>query len=305
MEIEVLTTSAIQAQTQAEISQSVATAKRYPRQEAAAIEKVLEVATMSESVAESCHYSIPRAGKQIEGPSVRFAELLAHYWGNCRYLARVLETEGESVVCQGLFIDSESNTQCGKEVRRRAVDKTGRRYSVDMIDNTAGAGCSIAMRGAILSGIPEALWRPAYESIVETLRKGGGKAKLKQAIAWFQERGVDEKQICRHLGVEKVSDISDEQVLQLRGLATAIRDGHASLEEVFSGRRAETVDIEAPKKRERKHPRDTAIELIRAHSIPETVVNDVLSEMGVTNLMKASAEEAKKFIVWVESEYVA
>lgn len=56
------------------------------------------------------------------------------------------------MTAQGVFHDLERNVAITYEVRRRIVDKNGRRYKPDMIGVTANAACSIALRNAILRG---------------------------------------------------------------------------------------------------------------------------------------------------------
>src|SRR6266567_6524921 len=45
--------------------------------------KLMAYANHSQPVALSMFYSLPREGKQIIGPSVRFAEIVAPCWKNC------------------------------------------------------------------------------------------------------------------------------------------------------------------------------------------------------------------------------
>src|SRR5262245_56131534 len=73
------------------INVQVATAKKYPRDVQRSLEKARQLATLNDEVAEECHYSIPRGGKQIEGPSVRLAEVVASCWGNLRIGARIVD----------------------------------------------------------------------------------------------------------------------------------------------------------------------------------------------------------------------
>ncbi|KAG1166891.1 hypothetical protein G6F35_017935 [Rhizopus arrhizus] len=104
--------------------------------------------TLSQSIAEQCVYALPRDGKTIEGPSARFAEVIASAWGNNRAGARVIDDKGEFIIAQGVFHDLERNVAITYEVQRRIVDRQGRRFKPDMIGVTANAACSIALRNA-------------------------------------------------------------------------------------------------------------------------------------------------------------
>src|SRR5499427_10737281 len=67
-----------------EIDQQIATAKRYPRSMTKLMSTAGQLVTTDVETADEMIYALPRGGKVIEGPSVRFAEVLAYSWGNSR-----------------------------------------------------------------------------------------------------------------------------------------------------------------------------------------------------------------------------
>ncbi len=139
-----------------EIDMQVATAHKFPRSIKRFRQEALQMVTLNESVAESCIYALPRSGKTIEGPSARFAEVVASAWGNCRAGARVVSDAGDFITAQGVFHDLERNVAITYEVQRRITDKNNRRFNADMIGVTGNAASSIALRNAILKGVPKA-----------------------------------------------------------------------------------------------------------------------------------------------------
>lgn len=218
-----------------EIDQQIATAHRFPRSIQRFRREALEMVTLNESVAEQCIYALPRDGKTIEGPSARFAEVVASAWGNCRAGARVVDDRGDFVVAQGVFHDLERNVAITYEVQRRVVDRQGRRFKADMIGVTANAACSIALRNAVLKGVPKAFWDDMY---AEARRVVMGDVKTlanrrADAVAAFQKFGVSPEQICAKLGVSGLADVGLEHLVTLKGLLTAIRDGDTTPEEAF------------------------------------------------------------------------
>ena len=116
-----------------EIDMQVATAHKYPRSVKRFRDETLAMVTLNENVAQECIYSLPRDGKNIEGPSARFAEVVASAWGNSRAGARVVSDAGDFVTAQGVFHDLERNVAITYEVQRRIVDKRGNRFKPDMI----------------------------------------------------------------------------------------------------------------------------------------------------------------------------
>lgn len=221
----------------AEIDRQIATAKKYPRSVTRFRDEMRQMATLSESIAEECIYSIPRDGKTIRGPSARFAEIAASAWGNCRAGARVVNEGQDFVTSQGVFHDLERNVAITYEVQRRIVDKKGRRFGPDMISVTANAACSIALRNAILKGIPKAFWSEMFDEAQQVVR-GDIKTladRRQKALAAFAEFKVTPDMICKLLDVPGVQDIGLDDLVTLRGTLTAIKDGDTTVEQAFSG----------------------------------------------------------------------
>lgn len=227
---------ALGAVVSAEVDKQIATAKRFPRSVTKFQSEAISLVSLNEEMAESCVYAIPRDGKTIEGPSARFAEVVLYSWGNCRAAARVVSEEGDFVTAQGIYWDQEKNTTIGYEVKRRIVDSRGKRYKPDMIGVTANAACSIALRNAILKGIPKAIWAPAYDKARATIMGDFETLANRRtaALASFQKFGVKPEQIFEKLDVKGEEDISLEHILTLRGLLTAIREGDTTVEETFA-----------------------------------------------------------------------
>lgn len=231
----------------AEIDQQIATAHRYPRSIVKFRQRVQSMVTLSEAIAGECIYVLPRGGKNIEGPSARFAEIVANAWGNSRAGARVINEGTEFVTAQGVFHDLEANVAITYEVQRRITDSKGRRFNVDMIGVTANAACSIALRNAILKGVPKAFWSEMYEGARQTVL--GNVTTLPdrraKAMASLQQFGVRPEQVFAKLGVAGIEDLMQEHLLTLRGMMTALREGDLTVEDAF----AIATDGEAERKR--------------------------------------------------------
>ena len=219
-----------------EIDMQVSTAHKFPRSIAQFRRDVMDMVTISEKVAQECIYALPRDGKVIEGPSARFAEVVASAWGNGRAGARVVSDAGDFVTARGVYHDLQKNVAITYEVQRRITNKNGKRFSADMIGVTANAACSIALRNAILKGIPKAFWADMYEGARRTAMGDVKTLPTRRAEAFkeFQGYGVTKEQILTKLGVSGEADIGMEQLLTLRGLLVAIRDGDTTPEQAFA-----------------------------------------------------------------------
>jgi hypothetical protein len=144
--------------TRGEVDMQVRTARAFPRSVTQFLHYVEQMALLDEETAASCFYALPRrdgdSDRTVEGPSARFAEIVASAWGHMRIEGRVISEEERFVVCRGTAWDIQQNVVIAYETRRRITGKRGNRFSDDMIGVTANAASSIAIRNAILKVVP-------------------------------------------------------------------------------------------------------------------------------------------------------
>ena len=198
--------------------------------------KLLAYATHSQPVALSMFYTLPRAGKQIVGPGVRFAEVVAPCWKNNSTGSRIVGSTDETVTAQGVFIDYESNMRNVKEIPRRITDKDNRKFNSDMILTTSKAALSIAYREAILKGgVPMALWNPAYEQAKLTAvgTAVSHAARIDAAMDYLTKLGVTEWQIMNSVGLSSPKEMEIDHLVTLKTLCEEIKKGARTIEDVF------------------------------------------------------------------------
>lgn len=219
-----------------EIDQQIATAHKYPRSIKRFRDETLQMVTLNETIAQECIYALPRDGKTIEGPSARFAEVVASAWGNSRAGARVVNDHGEFVTAQGVFHDLERNVAITYEVQRRIVDKKGNRFKPDMIGVTANAACSIALRNAILKGVPKAFWSDMYEAARRTAIGDNQTLanRRARALGVLQKYGATPEMVFKLLGIQGEEDITLEHLTVLFGITTSLKEGETTVEQAFA-----------------------------------------------------------------------
>ena len=238
------------AMTRSEIDVQISTAKQYPRNLAKVLNDIETLATMDEDIAGSCFYALRRQGKLIEGPSVRMAEIIASSWGNLRVQARIVGNDGKVITAQGVCHDLESNYATSVEVKRRITDKNGHTFSDDMQVVTGNAACAIAMRNALFKVVPAALVKKVIDkakkvSLGESMTLETSRAKM---LDYYKSIGVEEKQILDYLSIEKVDEIDIDMVVELRGLANAIKEGTTTAKEAFEPKVDEKKAADVAKK---------------------------------------------------------
>lgn len=234
-----------------ELDQAISTAKAYPRSLTRVRDNIDALVMLDEETAKECVYALPRGGKPIKGPSVRFAEIVVSQYGNCKVGSRVVDVNRfeKYVEAEGVFIDLEAGMTRTARIRRRIVDKNGRLFNDDMIVVTGNAACAIALREAVLKGVPKALWRRAYEA-AEGVIAGDVKTLTERregAIKAFAAWGVTPDQIFAALEVDGLDDIGLDQIGTLTAMFKAIKSGEQAVEEYFPAKADAKAGVEAAK----------------------------------------------------------
>lgn len=202
-------------------------ARKHPRVLSAVLAELEQVCTLNQRTAEACLYSLPRGGKKITGPSVRFAELVAYAWGSIRVSSTIVAVEDNAVVVNGVAHDLQTNRVIEVQIRR-LVQKKKNAAAADDDDKqlAVSSGTSIAVRNAILRLVPRALLEQALDA---AKRAATGKGTIEQrradAVRAFASVGVDEAGMLTAIGRAGIEDVSIDDLVYLRGLLTAIKEG--------------------------------------------------------------------------------
>lgn len=242
--LQIVATDALSLITKAEIDVQISTAKAFPRSLKMFIDKAMSMATLTEDIAASCSYSLPRGGKSLDGPSVRLAEIICASYGNIRSGARVIANDGKTVTAQGICHDLETNNCVTVEVKRKITDKHGRTFNEDMQVVTGNAACAIAYRNAVFKVVPSALCQEVYDKAKE-VSKGTAETLVKRrdkALDYFRSLKVTDKQICEVLEIKKVEDIDLDKLAILTGMRAAIKNGESTIQTLFDNGKEE-IDV--------------------------------------------------------------
>lgn len=278
--IEVKQADMLQAINRAEIDMQIATAKQYPRDINAVLNKIATYATMDKETAEDCFYILRRKGADgndsvIEGLSVRMAEIIAGAWGNLRVQARIIGNDGKQITAQAICHDLETNFAVSKEVKRSILTKKGYTFSEDMQVVTGNAACSIAFRNAVLTVIPKAVTKRIINEVKEVAL--GQSIDLEQSrqnmIQYFSKLGVTQEQIFQYVGVHSVQEIDKQKIFELRATANAIKEGTTTVQECFVKPAIESkAQQDADKKTSTARAKaEAAIAKATAEAVPENV----------------------------------
>jgi len=269
--IEVKQADMLAAINRSEIDMQIATAKMYQRDIQQALTRIQTLATLDEETAVECFYTLRRGnGSQlIEGLSVRFAEIIAGAWGNLRAQARIIGNDGKTITAQGVCHDLETNFAVSVEVKRRITDKYGKTFSDDMQVVTGNAACAIAFRNAVLKVVPKSVTKRIIEQVKQVAIGNAMDLETSRAnmIKYFGGLGINQAALLTYLGVKSIKDIDSDMVVELRGLANALKEGTATLQEVFGSASTDSEDIA-------KDARNKAEEAIKKASKANTAIEE-------------------------------
>lgn len=242
---ETIPESSLSLITKAEIDVQISTAKAFPRSMKMFLNRAESMATVSEDVAASCSYALPRGGKSLEGPTVRLAEIICSTYGNIRAGARVISNDGKTVTAQGICHDLESNYCVTVEVKRKITDKHGKTYNEDMQVVTGNAACAVAYRNAVFKVVPYALVNDVYDK-AKMVARGTAEtlpARREKALVYLRGLKVTDQQICDVLEIKKVEDIDLDKLDVLRGMCTLIRNGESTVKDLFDTNPATATSV--------------------------------------------------------------
>lgn len=227
----------VAVQIRTEIEAQIERARRYPRSLQRARDNITGMATLDPKAADECIYALPRGNKPIRGPSIRLAEIIASQYGNCHYGGRVVSIDRfeKVVTAEGVFIDYETGLRVTRQVQRGISDRNGKLFSDDMIRVTGNAAISIAIRNAILAGIPKPIWRSAYDAC-ESILAGNAKTLVErrdEVFKAFAAYGVTPEMIYEVLEIGGEADLDLDEIKTLRAMYGAIHREEHAVEDYF------------------------------------------------------------------------
>ena len=213
----------------------VSTAKAYPRSIQLFQSDLESWCTLNREVADECHFALPRDGKKIIGPSVRFAELVLAAYGNMIVDTQIVEEARNFVMVTATCRDLQRNTATRAQVRRSITGRNGRRFADSMVETTILAASAIARRNAIFQAVPKALWLPMWQKALAISRGDAEtfEARKKDIIAKLKAAGVKPDNLKHFLGGKQSKDINADELVLLRMRLTEIEEKRTTADAAF------------------------------------------------------------------------
>jgi hypothetical protein len=210
-----------------------------PRNLAAIVEKVLEEAACA---GEDFYYRWEVKNRKtnrnsvVEGGSIGLAYCIARNWGNC-VVDVELETRDGIDVFTASWIDLETGFTTSRLFRKKH-NPVGGNYDAERADDMGfQVGQSKPLRNVIFAGVPKWLETKAIEVAKASEAKGledptrfvYAKGKV---LSFLAKYGVTEERVFAKIG-KPASEWTRDEYMNVRSLATEIKDGLADPDEVF------------------------------------------------------------------------
>lgn len=295
----------------AEVQGAMAIAKRFPRDENAAFDKIMK-ACSRKSLAEVAIYEYPRGGQKVSGPSIRLAEAIAQSWGNIATGVIELERkEGESLAL-AYCVDLETNYR--KDVTfavPHIVDtKQGPKHLTetrDVYEIVMNMG-SRRLRNCIMAVIPGDIFEAAEAECMKTLTsdKQPISDQIREAISAFSPFGVTAEMLGAKFGC-KVEALSPQQIAKLRTIHQSIRDGVGTPKDFFGDPSApkaqnNTGTGSAPKTNPRSALGADIVTYGKKLDLDTKQIGEWAMEVSGKPLKDMTIEDMEKFLVTIKEE---
>ena len=234
-----VTTAMSQSRETQEVQAAVFMAKRFPRNENAALARITQ-SCQRLGLASKAVYTYPRGGQNVTGPSIRLAEAIAQAWGNLQCGVVELEQRPGESTCMAYCWDIETNTRdCRvftvphiRQTRNGAQVLTDPRDIYELVANQGAR----RKRACILAVIPKDVVDHAVDACQKTLSTGYKEPlidRLRDMVARFQKAfSVPLESIERYMGY-KLDAFTELDGAALAGIYNALKDGTAKREDYF------------------------------------------------------------------------
>lgn len=222
-----------------EVQAAYVMAKKFPRNENHSLLKITE-SCKRRRMAEGAMYSYPKGGKQVSGPSIRLAEVMAKSWGNLDYGVVELQRDDRRSLVRAYCIDLETNVtkKLDFTVEHFIDTKKGPKWLSDQRDVyelVANQGAR-RLRNCILAIIPEDITEEAMEICEKTLLSSDNNIsigdRIKKMIVAFAEFNVTPAMMEAKLG-HKLDATQPSELVTLQKIYRSIKDGFATVPAYF------------------------------------------------------------------------
>ena len=231
-----------------EVQAMVISAKRFPRDEVEAYNRILR-SCQRKSLAEQSMYEYPRGGQKVTGPSIRLMEAIAQNWTNLDFGVVELEQNNGQSQAMAYCWDLETNVRQTKifNVPHIRSTKQGNKTLTDprdIYEMVANQGAR-RLRACIQGIIPADVIESAIEQCELTLKSNNKEPlidRVRSMVMAFENKfSVTKEMLEKYLQCSSEA-FSENDFIRLRKIYKRLQDGMATREDYFEipGAKVET-----------------------------------------------------------------
>lgn len=222
----------------AEMEGAILVAKKFPRNEDDARQKLLRSCSRPR-FADEVTYNYPRGKQRVIGLSIYFAREAARLWGNIRYGFYVVRDDEDErhVRCWAWDVETNAKVEMDDTFRKlvqRKDDRTGKTSWIvpderDLRELT-GNRAAKAVRNCILALLPEDLKAECEEKAEATLKNEGATdpdAMRKKIVDGFGMLNIPVSELERYLG-HKLAVATPAELAELRQMWKSLQEGQST-----------------------------------------------------------------------------
>ena len=214
----------------AETQAAMIIAKRFPRNEAEAMDKILQACTRP-TLAEAALYSYSRGGTEVTGPSIRLAEAIGQNWKNLQFGVREISQKGGESEVEAFAWDVENNTRQVKVFRvphvrySKSKGNTPLTDPRDVYEMVANQGAR-RLRACILGIIPGDVIDAAVKQCEITLKTKAEVTpeRLTSLLEKFVEYGITKEMIEKRIQ-RRIDAMTPALMVQMGKIYNSLKDG--------------------------------------------------------------------------------
>lgn len=238
----------------AEIQGKMILARNFPRDIERCISNIL-TECKSKELAEKATYEFPKGDSVVKGPSIRLVECVARHWGNVVSGIQEIASTDKGATVKAFCWDLESNFSDEKifDVEYKRTTKKGTyaltdpRDKYEMLANLAARRKRACMQAIIPQYVIDEAVEACQATLEDAIRRESGNVGIEEvkekmlsafkAIAdWITPEDLGEK--CG----KPFDSLNEKDIVKLRNLFNAIKDGFIKPEAAFGKEEAQKPD---------------------------------------------------------------
>jgi hypothetical protein len=249
-----------QARAIAEVQGQMILAKKFPRDEIRARDKIIN-SCMRKGLAEVSQFSFSRGGSEVTGPSIDLLTVVAAHWGNILHSWRELSRTNGASEIEAFAWDMESNTKVSRTLAVKHIRDTKKGPKVVTEERDINELCanwaSRWVRTCLEKIIPPDIIDDAVAQCNATLNSNAEVTpeRIKNMIAQFSEFSITKEMIEGRLQ-RRVDSMTPSQLVSISRIYKSMKDGMSKPEDWFdmsAGKKdvveAKTDDVGAEKQK--------------------------------------------------------